>query len=54
MRRFIAFVLVLLAPLAASAQETPTERDAARSVVRKLDSLERSIDVPALVSKLTS
>ena len=54
MRRLIAFVLVLLAPVAASAQETPTERDAARSVVHKLDSLERSIDVPAMVAKLTA
>ena len=37
----------------AVAQETPTERDAARDVVRKLDSLEKSLDLPALVAKLT-
>jgi len=55
MRRFIASFLITLATLAASAaraQETPTERDAARSVVKKLDSLERSLDVPALVNRL--
>jgi amidohydrolase len=36
-----------------AAQETPTEREAARDVVRKLDSLERSLNLPALVAKLT-
>ena len=34
------------------AQETPTERDAARDVVRKLGELEKSVGVPALVAKL--
>jgi amidohydrolase len=43
----------LLAPAIARAQETPTERDAARDVVRKLDSLERSLNVPAMVARLT-
>src|SRR2546423_12365747 len=46
-------VLVLIAPRLSSAQETPTERDAARSVVQKLDQLQRSLDVNALVAKLT-
>ena len=36
-----------------SAQETPTERDAARSVVQKLDQLEKSLDVAAMVARLT-
>jgi amidohydrolase len=36
------------------AQETPTERESARDVVRKLDSLQRSLDLPALVAKLTA
>src|SRR6476661_8327876 len=48
----IAFAL--LAPAIAAAQETPTERESARGVVRKLDSLERSLDLPALVAKLTA
>ena len=46
-------VLVLL-PAALLAQETPTEREAARSVVAKLDSLQRSLNVPALVARLTA
>ncbi|HSQ32251.1 MAG TPA: peptidase dimerization domain-containing protein [Gemmatimonadaceae bacterium] len=46
-------VLSLLLPAALVAQETPTERDAARDVVRKLDSLERSLNLPALVARLT-
>lgn len=37
----------------ASAQETPTERQAAREVLQKLDALERSLDVPSLVTRLT-
>ena len=47
-----SIVLSLLLPAALLAQETPTEREAARDVVRKLDSLERSLNLPALVAKL--
>src|SRR5215213_4872025 len=36
------------------AQETPTEREAARDVVRKMDALERSLDVPRWVATLTA
>src|SRR5438270_3972536 len=46
-------LLVLIASRLITAQETPTERDAARSVVQKLDQLQRSLDVNALVAKLT-
>ena len=49
--RYIAIAVAL--PAIALAQETPTERESARGVVRKLDSLERSLDLPALVAKLT-
>ena len=44
------------AALAASclAQETPTEREAAREVLRKMDALEQSLDVPGWVSRLTA
>jgi amidohydrolase len=54
MRRSSLLVLpaLLCAPVA-RAQETPTERDAARAVVQKMDALERSLDVPAIVAKLT-
>jgi len=48
-----AAMLALLAPVAAPAQETPTERDAARAVVQKQMDLERSLDVGALVTRLT-
>lgn len=36
------------------AQETPTEREAARSVVARMDSLQRAMSVPALVARLTA
>jgi hypothetical protein len=36
------------------AQQTATERQAARDVIAKLEALERSIDVPTLVAKLTA
>ena len=51
--RCCAALLCVTALSAAAAQETPTERDAARDVVRKLDSLEKSLNLPALVAKLT-
>jgi amidohydrolase len=52
--RLLRFVLLTFVVAAtAAAQETPTERESARGVVRKLDSLQRSLDLPALVAKLT-
>jgi amidohydrolase len=53
-RPFACLTLLALpaaAPLAA--QETPTEREAARSVIAKMDTLERSLDIAALVRRLT-
>ena len=50
-RAFIA-AMILLSTVAA-AQETPTEREAARDVLAKMAALEASLDVPALVAKLT-
>ncbi len=47
-------LVVALTSTAALAQETPTERAAARGVLEKLDALERSLDVPTLVSTLTA
>src|SRR5579864_1620478 len=38
----------------AFAQETPTERDAARDVLKKMAVLEQSLDVPGLVARLTA
>jgi amidohydrolase len=45
--------LLVIAPIAASAQETDTEKAAARDVMRKMADLEQSLDVPGLVTKLT-
>jgi len=42
-----------LASLTAHAQETDTEKAAARDVIRKMADLEQSLDVPGLVAKLT-
>jgi len=47
-------LLVLLAPALVFAQETPTERDAARDVLAKMATLEQSLNVPAIVTKLTA
>src|SRR5438105_1087198 len=53
MRTFRFLSLLFVVPAVVLAQETPTERESARGVVHKLDSLEKSLDLPALVAKLT-
>ena len=50
-RAFVAAMILLSTVVAA--QETPTEREAARDVLAKMAALEASLDVPALVAKLT-
>jgi amidohydrolase len=35
-------------------QDTPTEREAARDVIRKMGELEKSLDVPSLVAKIAA
>src|SRR3981189_3392948 len=45
--------LFLITPLPLFAQDTPTEKDAARDVLKKMAALEQSLDVPALVTRLT-
>jgi amidohydrolase len=52
MRTTLALLLGFAAS-AASAQETPTERRAAREVLRKMAELQASLDVPRLVEELT-
>ena len=47
-------VIAILAACAAMAQDTPTEREAARDVLKKMDSLEKSLDVPGWVTRLTA
>src|SRR5215467_1102401 len=53
-RGYDFFMKILFVVLAASlfAQETPTEREAARDVVRKMGELETSIDAKTIVEKL--
>ncbi len=51
--RAFALILSLSIPASVLAQETPTERDAAREVLKKMSALEQSLDVPGLVSRLT-
>jgi amidohydrolase len=48
-----ALVLAVLVPVASSAQETDTEKAAARDVIKKMADLEQSLDVPGLVARLT-
>ena len=50
---FTALFATTLVASAALAQETPTEREAAREVPRKMGDLETSLDVPGLVARLT-
>jgi amidohydrolase len=47
-------ILPLLLAATALLQDTPTEREAARDVIRKMGELEKSLDVPALVAKMTA
>ena len=51
--RISVAVFLLASSLVAAAQETPTEREAARGVLQKMADLERSLDIPALVQRLT-
>jgi amidohydrolase len=55
--RLVAFFSALLSLAAASslaAQETPTEREAAKDVLKKMATLEQSLDVAGWVTKLTA
>ena len=50
--RSLLIAALLAAPL--HAQETPTEREAARDVLRKMAVLEQSLDVPSVVAQLSA
>ncbi len=56
MTRVIALAVLLscAVPLSAFAQETDTEKAAARDVMRKMADLEQSLDVPGMIGKLTA
>lgn len=47
-------IMMLLASSICAAQETETERDAARDVVTQIGQLEQTLNVPAMVGKLTA
>src|SRR5213079_2345684 len=47
-------LLAALLSLTLSAQETPTEREAARDVLKKMAELEKSVDVSGWVAKLSA
>lgn len=49
----LALVSILLTGIALG-QETPTERDAARDVLRKMDALEKSLDVRGWVARFSA
>src|SRR6195256_397823 len=51
--RYATAIGSLLLPIALAAQETPTEKEAARDVLKKMAALEQSLDVPGLVARLT-
>lgn len=46
-------LLLLVLPGLLAAQETPTEREAAREVLKKMDALEQSLAVPGFVQRFT-
>src|SRR5215472_11493980 len=54
MRKIFAYALITLAfGPSCLAQETPTEREAARDVVKQIGALSQSLGVPAIVAKLS-
>jgi amidohydrolase len=53
MNQPLAFLLALAVPVTLLAQDSQTEKEAARDVLKKMAALEQSLDVPALVSRLT-
>jgi amidohydrolase len=54
MSRRLLLVSAVAFASALSAQETPTEREAAKEVLQKLAALQKSLDVSALVTKLAA
>src|SRR5580658_3676536 len=47
-------LLFLMIPLALCAQDTPTERDAAKDVLRKMGELEKTLNIPSLTARVTA
>src|SRR5260221_3711311 len=53
LHRLTALIIVLAVPVTVFAQDTPTEKEAARDVLKKMTALEQSLDVPGIVARLT-
>ncbi len=52
-RRFALLFALALIPASTFAQDTQTEKEAARDVLKKMGALEQSLDVPGMVARLT-
>src|SRR5206468_8641348 len=52
-QRLAAALIVLASSTTVFAQDTPTEKEAARDVLKKMSALEQSLDVPGIVARLT-
>src|SRR5258708_39419274 len=52
-QRFVAVFIICAMGIPAIAQDTPTEKEAARDVLKKMAALEQSLDVPGIVARLT-
>ena len=53
MKRLV-ILLALILPVSVFAQDSQTEKEAARDVLKKMAALEQSLDVPGLVARLTA
>jgi amidohydrolase len=50
----LVLLSLALTPITVLGQETPTEREAARDVLRKMAALEQSLDVPSFVARVSA
>ena len=48
----LSALFAFLPPVAAGAQESPTEREPARDVLKKMAALEQSLDVPGFAARV--
>jgi amidohydrolase len=53
-KTLMSVIAVLLGGIVCPAQETPTEREAARDVIKQINALGPALGVPAMVAKLTA
>jgi len=53
-RGVLCGAVILVLAISGMAQETPTERDAARSIVKQIEDLSSSLSVSSMVTKLSA